>query len=136
MTRFWITLDEGVNFVVKNFARMQSGEIYVPKIPSIRILDLVEAMSGERKYEIVGIRPGEKLHEVMVPEEMAHHSVEFDDHYVIMPAIKFFGMSVDYEDNKLSEKGKFVTEQFEYHSGTNPHFLTVDELIELDKQTL
>jgi UDP-N-acetylglucosamine 4,6-dehydratase len=136
MTRFWITLDEGVNFVVKNFARMQGGEIYVPKIPSIRILDLVEAMSGERKYEIVGIRPGEKLHEVMVPEEMAHHSVEFDDHYVITPAIKFFGMSVNYEENKLSEKGKFVTEQFEYHSGTNPHFLTVDELIELDKQTL
>jgi UDP-N-acetylglucosamine 4,6-dehydratase len=136
MTRFWITLDEGVNFVIKNFARMQGGEIYVPKIPSIRILDLVEAMSGERKYEIVGIRPGEKLHEVMVPEEMAHHSVEFDDHYVITPAIKFSGLSVNYEENKLSEKGKFVTEQFEYHSGTNPHFLTVDELIELDKQTL
>ncbi|MBT1450812.1 UDP-N-acetylglucosamine 4,6-dehydratase (inverting) [Glaciecola sp. XM2] len=136
MTRFWITLDEGVNFVIKNFARMQGGEIYVPKIPSIRILDLVEAMSGQREYELVGIRPGEKLHEVMVPEEMAHHSVEFEDHFVITPAIKFSGMSVNYSQNKLLEKGEWVTDQFEYHSGTNPHFLTVEELIELDKQTL
>lgn len=136
MTRFWITLDEGVDFVVKNFSRMQGGEIYVPKIPSIRILDLVEAMQGNREHEIVGIRPGEKLHEIMVPEEMAHHSVEFDDHYVITPAIKFTGLHVDYADNKLGEKGNVVTESFEYHSGTNPHFLSVKELIELDKRTL
>ncbi|WP_395344358.1 UDP-N-acetylglucosamine 4,6-dehydratase (inverting) [Ningiella sp. W23] len=136
MTRFWITLDEGVAFVVKNFSRMQGGEIYVPKIPSIRILDLVEAMSGKREYETIGIRPGEKLHEVMVPEEMAHHSVEFDDHYVITPAIKFTGLDVNYAHNKLLEKGKVCTESFEYHSGTNPHFLSVEELIALDKQTL
>ena len=136
MTRFWITLDDGVEFVVKNFQRMQGGEIFVPKIPSIRIIDLVESISGTRDYEIVGIRPGEKLHEVMVPEEMAHHSLEFDDHYVITPAIKFFDKTVNYHKNKLGETGLPVAEKFEYHSGTNPHFLTVDELKKLDKATL
>ncbi|MEP4890003.1 MAG: UDP-N-acetylglucosamine 4,6-dehydratase (inverting) [Aliiglaciecola sp.] len=136
MTRFWITLDEGVQFVITNFQRMQGGEIFVPKIPSIRILDLVEAMSGSRDYDIIGIRPGEKLHEVMVPEEMAHHSLEFDDHYVITPAIKFFDKTVDYRLNKLGEKGQAVADKFEYHSGTNPHFLTVEELEALDKLTI
>ncbi|MEP2650961.1 MAG: UDP-N-acetylglucosamine 4,6-dehydratase (inverting) [Paraglaciecola sp.] len=136
MTRFWITLEEGVEFVVKNFQRMQGGEIFVPKIPSIRILDLVESISGNRDYDVVGIRPGEKLHEVMVPEEMAHHSLEFDDHYVITPAIKFFDKTVDYYRNKLGELGQAVEEKFEYHSGTNPRFLTVDELKTLDKATI
>jgi UDP-N-acetylglucosamine 4,6-dehydratase len=135
MTRFWITLDEGVDFVIKDFERMQGGEIFVPKIPSIRITDLIEAMSGKRDYELVGIRPGEKLHEVMVPEEMAHHSYEFDDHYVITPAIKFFDKSIDYAKNNRGESGKEVSEKFEYHSGTNPHFLSVTELAELDKIT-
>lgn len=136
MTRFWITLDEGVEFVVKSFQRMQGGEIFVPKIPSVQIVDLVEAMSGKREYEIVGIRPGEKLHEVMVPEEMAHHSLEFDDHYVITPAIIFFEKNMDYKKNKLGETGKPVADKFEYHSGTNPHFLSVHELRALDKVTI
>jgi UDP-N-acetylglucosamine 4,6-dehydratase len=136
MTRFWITLDEGVEFVVKNFNRMQGGEIFVPKIPSIRIVDLVESISGNRNYELVGIRPGEKLHEVMVPEEMAHHSIEYDDHYVITPAIKFFDKNINYLKNKLGEKGQPVADKFEYHSGSNPHFLTVEELKSLDKITL
>jgi UDP-N-acetylglucosamine 4,6-dehydratase len=135
MTRFWITLDQGVDFVIKDFQRMQGGEIFVPKIPSIRITDLIEAMSGHKDYELVGIRPGEKLHEVMVPEEMAHHSYEFDDHYVITPAITFFDKSIDYAKNKIGEVGKLVTNKFEYHSGTNPHFLSVKELKALDKVT-
>jgi UDP-N-acetylglucosamine 4,6-dehydratase/5-epimerase len=136
MTRFWITLDQGVDFVIKNFQRMHGGEIFVPKIPSIRILDLVESISGEREFEVIGIRPGEKLHEVMVPEEMAHHSLEFDDHYVITPAIIFFDKNVNYRKNKLGETGKSVDDKFEYHSGTNPHFLSVEELKQLDKDTL
>lgn len=136
MTRFWITLDEGVNFVINSFSRMQGGEIYVPKIPSIRILDLVEAMQGSREHEIVGIRPGEKLHEVMVPSEVAHHSIEFDDHYVITPAIRFTGLKVNYLKNQLHEVGRKMPDFFEYNSGTNPHFLSVNELIELDKRTL
>jgi UDP-N-acetylglucosamine 4,6-dehydratase len=136
MTRFWITLDDGVEFVVQNFQRMQGGEIFVPKIPSIRILDLVEAMSGKREYELVGIRPGEKLHEVMVPEEMAHHSLEFEDHYVITPSIVFFEKNMNYLKNKLGQLGKTVTDKFEYNSGTNPRFLSVEELRALDKVTL
>lgn len=135
MTRFWITLEQGVHFVLKNFQRMQGGEIFVPKIPSIRIVDLAEAMSCNRDIELIGIRPGEKLHEVMVPAEMAHHSLEFDDHYVITPAIKFFDKHIDYSNNLMGEKGLKVAEKFEYHSGTNPHFLSIDELKALDKVT-
>jgi len=134
MTRFWITLDDGVEFVIQNFQRMQGGEIFVPKIPSIRILDLVESISGNREHEVVGIRPGEKLHEIMVPAEMAHHSLEFQDHYVITPAIKFFDKTISYLKNKLGETGTPVADKFEYHSGTNPHFLSVDELKKLDKE--
>jgi UDP-N-acetylglucosamine 4,6-dehydratase len=136
MTRFWITLDEGVKFVLTNFERMQGGEIFVPKIPSVHILDLVEAMSGTREHELIGIRPGEKLHEVMVPEEMAHHSLEFDDHFVITPSITFFDKTIDYSKNKLGEIGNKVGEKFEYHSGTNQQFLSVNDLKEMDKQTL
>ncbi|MGK0372585.1 MAG: UDP-N-acetylglucosamine 4,6-dehydratase [Glaciecola sp.] len=134
MTRFWITLDDGVSFVLKNFARMYGGEIFIPKIPSIRILDLVEAMSGTQEHELIGIRPGEKLHEIMVPEEMAHHCVEFDDHFVITPAIRFTGLDVNYMQNKLFEKGRSVDEKFEYHSGKNPQFLTIQELVTLDAE--
>ncbi|WP_017444749.1 UDP-N-acetylglucosamine 4,6-dehydratase (inverting) [Gayadomonas joobiniege] len=136
MTRFWLRLEEGVEFVVKNFSRMQGGEIFVPKIPSIRILDLVQAMSGHREYENIGLRPGEKMHEVMVPEEVAHQTLEFDDHYVIAPPIKFFEKDINYQLNKLAEKGRPVADKFEYHSGTNPEFLSLDELINLDKSTL
>ncbi|MFQ3250135.1 UDP-N-acetylglucosamine 4,6-dehydratase (inverting) [Glaciecola sp.] len=136
MTRFWITLDEGVQFVLTNFQRMQGGEIFVPKIPSIGIVDLVEAMTGGREYELIGIRPGEKLHEVMVPEELAHHTLEFHDHFVIKPAIKFFDKTINYAINKLDEKGVKVADKFEYHSGTNTHFLSIDELRDLDKSTL
>lgn len=136
MTRFWITLDQGVEFVISNFQRMHGGEIFVPKIPSVRILDLVKAMSGSDQHEIIGIRPGEKLHEIMVPEEVAHHSLEFDDHYVITPPITFFDKDVDYKVNRLGEHGGKVEGKFEYHSGTNPHFLTIEELKVLDKATL
>lgn len=136
MTRFWITLNEGVRFVESGFRRMQGGEIFVPKIPSVRILDLVEAMSGNRKHEVIGIRPGEKLHEVMVPEEVAHHTLEFKDHFVITPAITFFDKDIDYRVNRLGEKGDFLQEKFEYHSGTNPHFLSISEIIQLDSKSL
>ncbi|MBN7818855.1 UDP-N-acetylglucosamine 4,6-dehydratase (inverting) [Bowmanella sp. Y26] len=136
MTRFWITLDQGVEFVINSFQRMQGGEIFVPKIPSVHILDLVEAVSGRREYEVVGIRPGEKIHEMMVPEETAHHSVEFDDHFVIRPPITFFEKNINYHKNKLGEEGRDVADGFEYHSGKNPHFLTVEELRQLNETAL
>ncbi|WP_218355164.1 UDP-N-acetylglucosamine 4,6-dehydratase (inverting) [Alteromonas lipotrueiana] len=133
MTRFWITLNQGVEFVLQSFKRMQGGEIFVPKIPSIQIIDLVEAFTGNRDYEEIGIRPGEKIHEMMVPEEVAHHSVEFDDHFVIRPPINFFDRNIDYFFNKLGERGKAAEKGYEYHSGTNPHFLTVAELKQLNE---
>lgn len=134
MTRFWITLDEGIEFVDKSFRRMRGGEIFVPKIPSVKITDLAKAMSGIDDFEVIGIRPGEKLHEVMVPEEVAHHSLEFHDHYVITPPITFFDKDINYAENKLGEKGEEVHEKFEYNSGTNPHFLNIAEIQQLDKE--
>lgn len=127
MTRFWITLPEGVAFVLKNFQRMHGGEIFVPKIPSARTVDLARAMAPDRKIDVIGIRPGEKLHEVMCPQDYAHLTVEFDDHYVIKPTI-LFNRPCDYLENALGERGRSVADEFEYHSGTNPHFLSLDEL--------
>lgn len=135
MTRFWITLDQGVDFVLKNFQRMHGGEIFIPKIPSMRITDLVESLAPGIKTKIIGIRPGEKLHEVMLPLDDSHNSVEFADHFVIKPSINFVVAS-DYSKNKLGEEGRPVKQGYEYNSGTNPHFLTVAELRKLNEAVL
>ena len=132
MTRFWITLQDGVDLVFKSFERMYGGEIFVPKIPSARMTDLAAAMAPNLPTRIIGIRPGEKLHEIMCPADNAHQTLEFPDHYVICPAITFI-IQVDYKTNAIGELGKPVEEGFEYSSGTNPHFLTVGELQELDR---
>ena len=132
MTRFWITLQEGVDFVLKNFARMQGGEIFVPKIPSVRITDLAHAYAPELEQEIIGIRPGEKMHEIMCPADDSHHTIEFDDHFVITPSISFFGRETDFATNALGEQGALVADGFEYNSGTNSHFLTEAEILQLD----
>jgi len=127
MSRFWISLQQGVDFVLKNFERMRGGEVFVPKIPSIRIVDLAEAMAPGLRLNVVGIRPGEKLHEVMCPQDDSHLTVEFDDHYVIKPTIRFWGGNGhDYMNNCLGENGCLVEQGFEYNSGTNSHFLDVD----------
>lgn len=133
MTRFWITLQEGVDFVLKNFQRMYGGEIFVPKIPSARIVDLAMAMAPTLKQEIVGIRPGEKLHEIMCPADDSHLTLEFSDHYVLRPSITFTSRPNDFEINALGEKGKPVDRGFEYNSGTNEHFLTVEEVQEYNR---
>jgi UDP-N-acetylglucosamine 4,6-dehydratase/5-epimerase len=127
MTRFWITLQEGIDFVVKNFERMQGGEIFVPKIPSIRMTDLATSLAPELPIKVIGIRPGEKLHEIMCPSDDSHLTLEFDDHYVICPSIQF-SQAVDFKQNLLGESATLVEEGFEYNSGNNPHFLTVDEI--------
>lgn len=127
MTRFWITLDQGVEFVLKSFKRMRGGEIFVPKIPSVRIVDLAQSLAPDIKLNIIGIRPGEKLHEVMCPQDDARLVRDFDDHYMIQPCIKFAKI-IDYSINGCDEIGKTVEEDFEYHSGKNSHFLSVDEL--------
>lgn len=130
MTRFWLKLEDGVEFVLKNFARMQGGEIFVPKIPSMRILDLVKAIAPDLPTKHIGIRPGEKIHEIMCPSDNYYDTLEFDDHFVIMPSTN---SRVDYRKNAIGEVGKTVPDGFEYNSGTNPHFLTVEELREMNK---
>jgi len=127
MTRFWITLQDGVDFVLKNFKRMKGGEIFVPKIPSMRIMDLCESLAPGMPTKVIGIRPGEKLHEIMCPGDDSHLTVEFPDHYVIRPSITFF-KEVSYLENGLMETGKPVAQGFEYNSSNNERFLTVEEL--------
>lgn len=133
MTRFWINLQEGVDFVLKNFERMQGGEIFVPKIPSVRITDLAKAMAPDLPQKVIGIRPGEKLHEIMCPADDSHLTLEFDDHFVLRPTITFTDHGNSFTPNKLGEVGIPVEHGFEYHSGTNKHFLNIDEIIELNK---
>ena len=133
MTRFWITLDQAVEFVLKSFKRMQGGEIFVPKIPSIKITDLAKAMASQLKHKIVGIRPGEKLHEKMCSINEAHLTLDFKDHYVIQPSISFFDNNIKYSKNALNEEGKLVSKDFEYRSDNNNHFLSVQEIIKLNK---
>lgn len=128
MTRFWITLQQGVNFVLQNFSRMYGGEIFVPKIPSVRLSDLASAYGAGLPIKVIGIRPGEKMHEVMCPSDDSHLTLEFEDHYVIRPTIKFYHAEYDYTTNALGEQGQPVPQGFEYHSGSNPQFLSVEQI--------
>lgn len=127
MTRFWITLEQGVAFVLDCLERMVGGELFVPKIPSMNIMDLANAIAPECKKEIVGIRPGEKLHETMVPRDDARRTLEFEDYYLIQPDFKFWSRRFD------NNNGKPVSKDFEYNSRTNSWWLTVEELREMIK---
>jgi UDP-N-acetylglucosamine 4,6-dehydratase len=131
MTRFWITLEQALDFVIRSFGRMQGGEIFVPRIPSARITDLAEAIAPGLPIKVIGIRPGEKLHEIMCPADDSHLTLEFADHYVIRPSITFI-VQVDHTRNALGESGLPVPQGFEYSSGSNPHFLGVEELRQLE----
>jgi UDP-N-acetylglucosamine 4,6-dehydratase len=131
MTRFWITLDHGVDFVLHSFARMHGGEVFVPKIPSVRIVDLAQAMAAELPHKLVGIRPGEKLHELMVPQDDARMTLEFEDHYTIVPSIRFNNVETDFVVDASGEMGRSVSDDFEYRSDTNPHFLSIAQIGEL-----
>lgn len=132
MTRFWISLQDGVDFVLKNFERMRGGEIFVPKIPSVRIVDLATAMAPELTQKIIGIRPGEKIHEIMCPEDDSHLTLEFDDHFVITPSITFIEQGNNFSPNMIGEVGQFVEQGFQYNSGTNEDFLTIENVIKLN----
>lgn len=127
MTRFWITLQESVDFVIKSFQRMQGGEVFIPKIPSMKMIDMAKAIAPNLPQKIIGIRPGEKLHEVMCPKDDSHLTLEFDDHFVIQPSITF-NAPIDYKKNKLGEKGHIVDENFSYNSRDNTSWLTAEEL--------
>ncbi len=134
MTRFWITIQDGVDFVLKNFARMQGGEIFVPKIPSMKMTEMAKAIAPHLEQEVIGIRPGEKLHELMCPVDDSHITLEFHDHFVIKPSITF-SMPVDYTTNAINEKGKNVKAGFEYNSRDNDIWLSHEELLLKLKQT-
>jgi UDP-N-acetylglucosamine 4,6-dehydratase len=133
MTRFWITLQDGVDFVLKNFERMLGGEIFIPKIPSMRVIDLAKAMAPELPIKIIGIRPGEKLHEIMCPADDCYHTYEYSDHFIIAPTINFSSRSNDFTVNNIKETGQLVIQGFEYNSKNNPTFLSQKELLEFNE---
>jgi UDP-N-acetylglucosamine 4,6-dehydratase/5-epimerase len=132
MTRFWITLQQGVDLVLQSFERMQGGEVYVPKIPSMKITDLAEALAPGVPLKTIGIRPGEKLHEVMCPIESSHLTLEFKDHFVITPTIEF-PHQVDYRVNAQGEPGAAVADDFQYSSDNNTEWLSLEQLLAMLK---
>ena len=121
MTRFWITLDRGARFVIQALSLLQGGEIFIPKIPSMNIMDLKEAIAPGAEHKVVGIRPGEKLHEVLLPKEEASHAIEFADLYIIQPNFEWW-------QEGRHKVGKALPENFEYRSDTNTSWLSVDQL--------
>jgi UDP-N-acetylglucosamine 4,6-dehydratase len=127
MTRFWITLDEAVDFVIACLDRMGGGEVFVPKIPSMRVVDIAEALAPEAERRLIGIRPGEKLHEVLVTEDESRHAYDAGDHFVILP---------EYASWQLRgvEGGQRLPAGFRYSSDQNDHWLGVDELSEITSQ--
>ena len=126
MTRFWITLDQGVAFVLSCFSMMRGGEIFIPKIPSMKMVDMATALAPDLSHEVVGIRPGEKLHEVMITEDDAVTTVELSDRYVIEPAIHLWD-----GESSVSDGSKPVAEGFRYASNTNEDWLDAEALREL-----
>lgn len=124
MTRFWITLEQGVNFVIRCLESMQGGEIFVPKIPSMKLVDLATAIAPECELREIGIRPGEKLNEALVTAEEARHALEFDDFYLIEPEFPWWKV-INWK------KGKKLLDGFRYTSGLNNRWLTKEELIGL-----
>ena len=136
MTRFNITLQQGVDFVLQCLEKTWGGELFVPKIPSYRITDVAKAINSECKLEIVGIRPGEKLHEEMITTTDALNTVEFDDYYVIVPTSKPSWDTKKFIQESNGVSGKIFTEDFCYKSGTNINFLSVEEIRSLIKTEL
>ena len=128
MTRFWITIKEGVDLVEKSFKEMLGGEIFVPIIPSIKITDLARAMGPGVKQRIVGIRPGEKIHELMISKDDAPNVLKFKKYYLITPNTVLSKNIKTFKKNSLNEIGKKVDKNFEYNSGTNKNFLTVEDI--------
>jgi len=128
MTRFLITLEDGVNFVLNDFERMHGGEIFIPKIPSMKITELATALAPDLPHKIIGIRAGEKMHEVMITAD--DRVIEFDSYYVITPTIRF-NHKVDYNINNLGQKGKDIGIGFEYNSLNNTQWLTNKEFLDM-----
>ncbi len=124
MTRFWLSLEQGVRFVIDCFERMQGGEVFVPKIPSMKVLDLATAIAPSAKIDEIGIRPGEKVHEVLISEDEARNTVESERMYIVKPPETLWERSLDYEGNSLPEG-------FRYSSDTNTEWLDVEGIRKL-----
>ena len=131
MTRFWITLDQAVHFVISSLSRAKGGEIFVPKIPSMKITDLAEAISPEAKRDIVGIRPGEKIHETLISEDEARNTVQFKECYLVQPNSK---LREELTKGRNGAKGETCSDSFRYASDNNSNWLMVEELQKLVKQ--
>lgn len=130
MTRFSITLHEGVKFVLDCLERMWGGELFVPKIPSYRIVDVAAAIAPDARLEVVGIRPGEKLHEEMITSTDSLSTVEFDDYYVILPTMRLWDVE-EFRRSSSASEGRMVADGFAYNSGTNDDFLSVGQIRDL-----
>ncbi len=124
MTRFWLTLEQGVRFVIRCIEQMLGGEVFVPKIPSMNITDLAKAIAPEAELEVVGIRPGEKLHEMLISEDEARSALEREDMYVVTPTVTLWQRDLKYE-------GKPLPDGFHYASDTNPNWLDVEQIVEM-----
>ena len=133
MTRFWLNLDQSVEFVIRSFERMLGGEIFIPKIPSVKIIDLATAMAPNLEQKVVGIRPGEKIHEIMCPLDDSHLTLKFNDHFVITPSVEFEELGNTFATNNIGEKGIMVDTDFEYSSCSNDNFLSVEQIRKLQK---
>jgi UDP-N-acetylglucosamine 4,6-dehydratase len=135
MTRFWYEMDNAIKFVDKSLNLMKGGEIFVPKIKSVKIVDLAKSLNDKYKLKITGIRPGEKIHEVMCPKEESDRTIEFKDYYIITPSITFGKKrSINYFRNILGELGKKVKKHFEYSSDKNKDFMTMKEIKEINSR--
>ena len=134
MTRFWIPLEEGVNFVINSFERMIGGEIFIPKIPSIKITDLAKAMAPNYKIKYIGIRPGEKMHELLFSKDESINVLNYKKFYIIKPSINLFENDHSYLTNPKKEKAKKINYGFEYSSETNKKFLNISEIKKMMKK--
>jgi UDP-N-acetylglucosamine 4,6-dehydratase/5-epimerase len=134
MTRFIITIQEGIDFVIRSLQEMKGGEIFIPKIPSMKILDLAKSFSEKYPIKFIGMRPGEKLHEILCPKDSAHLTLEFKDYYIITPSILFYGKKNIFTKNNSGEKGKKVLTDFEYESASNSSYLSVNEIKKMLKK--
>jgi UDP-N-acetylglucosamine 4,6-dehydratase len=122
MTRFWLTLEKGVRFVISCIEQMHGGEVFVPKIPSTRIADLAKVIAPEAELDVIGIRPGEKLHEVLINEDEARSTIELEDMFIVQPTTElWFGRN-------WSDQGSSLPDGFRYNSETNPDWLSLDEI--------
>lgn len=123
MTRFWITIEQGIDLVIKALEESKGGETYISKIPSFKVTDLAAAMAPEKKLKETGIREGEKIHELMISKDDSRHTYEYDSHFIIYPHFDWWSREPDMISN-----GQKVLDGFKYSSDNNPHFLTVEEL--------